>query len=75
MQTSFSGFEYVNYLIQNLARLMLAHEGLLLSLASTLATGRLANHCVINWVMVEVQSSEYLGEDDIVRFQDVYGRA
>jgi mannose-1-phosphate guanylyltransferase len=26
-------------------------------------------------VMIEVQSGEYLGEDDIVRFEDVYGRA
>jgi mannose-1-phosphate guanylyltransferase len=26
-------------------------------------------------VMIEVQSGEYLGEDDIVRFQDVYGRS
>jgi hypothetical protein len=25
--------------------------------------------------MIEVQSGEYLGEDDIVRFDDVYGRA
>ena len=25
-------------------------------------------------VMVEVQSGNYLGEDDIVRFEDVYGR-
>jgi len=24
--------------------------------------------------MIEVQSGEYLGEDDIVRFDDVYGR-
>ncbi len=24
--------------------------------------------------MIEVQSGEYLGEDDIVRYQDVYGR-
>jgi len=24
--------------------------------------------------MIEVQSGEYLGEDDIVRFTDVYGR-
>jgi len=29
---------------------------------------------VINLVMIEVQSGEYLGEDDIVRYQDVYGR-
>jgi len=24
--------------------------------------------------MIEVQSGSYLGEDDIVRFEDVYGR-
>ena len=36
---------------------------------------RLENPGVVNLVMIEVQSGEYLGEDDIVRFQDVYGRA
>lgn len=36
---------------------------------------RLENPGVINLVMIEVQSGEYLGEDDIVRFQDNYGRA
>jgi mannose-1-phosphate guanylyltransferase len=25
-------------------------------------------------VLIEVQCGEYLGEDDIVRFEDVYGR-
>jgi mannose-1-phosphate guanylyltransferase/mannose-6-phosphate isomerase len=25
-------------------------------------------------MMIEVQSGEYLGEDDIVRFEDQYGR-
>lgn len=35
---------------------------------------RLENPGVINLVMIEVQSGEYLGEDDIVRFQDHYGR-
>jgi mannose-6-phosphate isomerase-like protein (cupin superfamily) len=25
--------------------------------------------------MIEVQSGSYLGEDDIVRFEDKYGRA
>ena len=25
-------------------------------------------------IMIEVQSGDYLGEDDIVRFDDVYGR-
>jgi mannose-1-phosphate guanylyltransferase len=36
---------------------------------------RLENPGVIDLVMIEVQSGEYLGEDDIVRFDDVYGRA
>ena len=35
---------------------------------------RLENPGVMNLVMIEVQSGEYLGEDDIVRFSDVYGR-
>ncbi|WP_373386663.1 mannose-1-phosphate guanylyltransferase/mannose-6-phosphate isomerase [Pseudomonas alcaligenes] len=36
---------------------------------------RLENPGVIDLVMIEVQSGEYLGEDDIVRFDDRYGRA
>lgn len=36
---------------------------------------RLENPGVVNLVMIEVQSGEYLGEDDIVRFEDHYGRA
>jgi mannose-1-phosphate guanylyltransferase len=36
---------------------------------------RLENPGVIDLVMIEVQSGEYLGEDDIVRFHDQYGRA
>ncbi len=35
---------------------------------------RLQNPGVVDLVMIEVQSGEYLGEDDIVRFDDVYGR-
>jgi mannose-1-phosphate guanylyltransferase/mannose-6-phosphate isomerase len=35
---------------------------------------RLVNPGVVDLVMIEVQSGEYLGEDDIVRFEDVYGR-
>ncbi|NWA26115.1 mannose-1-phosphate guanylyltransferase/mannose-6-phosphate isomerase [Pseudomonas gingeri] len=35
---------------------------------------RLVNPGVIDLVMIEVQSGEYLGEDDIVRFNDIYGR-
>ncbi|MCC7006705.1 MAG: cupin domain-containing protein, partial [Ottowia sp.] len=35
---------------------------------------RLENPGLLDLVMIEVQSGEYLGEDDIVRFQDTYGR-
>lgn len=30
---------------------------------------------VIDLVMIKVRSGEYLGEDDIVWFEDVYGRS
>jgi len=36
---------------------------------------RLANPGVIPLEIIEVQTGSYLGEDDIVRFQDVYGRS
>ncbi|KRB32096.1 MULTISPECIES: mannose-1-phosphate guanylyltransferase/mannose-6-phosphate isomerase [Mesorhizobium] len=36
---------------------------------------RLENPGRIDLVIIEVQSGDYLGEDDIVRFDDVYGRA
>ena len=35
---------------------------------------RLENPGLTDLVMIEVQSGEYLGEDDIVRFEDIYGR-
>ena len=35
---------------------------------------RLENTGLLDLVMIEVQSGDYLGEDDIVRFDDVYGR-
>ena len=35
---------------------------------------RLENPGVIRCVMIEVQCGDYLGEDDIVRFEDHYGR-
>lgn len=37
-------------------------------------THRLQNPGVIDLVLIEVQSGDYLGEDDIVRFEDNYGR-
>ena len=35
---------------------------------------RLENPGLLSLVMIEVQSGEYLGEDDILRFEDSYGR-
>lgn len=35
---------------------------------------RLLNPGVVDLVLIEVQSGDYLGEDDIVRFDDHYGR-
>ena len=37
-------------------------------------THRLENPGRVELEMIEVQSGSYLGEDDIVRFEDVYGR-
>lgn len=35
---------------------------------------RLSNPGVVDLVIIEVQCGEYLGEDDIIRYEDVYGR-
>ena len=35
---------------------------------------RLENPGVIDLVIIEVQSGEYLGEDDIIRYEDIYSR-
>jgi mannose-1-phosphate guanylyltransferase/mannose-6-phosphate isomerase len=35
---------------------------------------RLANPGKINLELIEVQTGSYLGEDDIVRIEDVYNR-
>ncbi|UQZ91440.1 mannose-1-phosphate guanylyltransferase/mannose-6-phosphate isomerase (plasmid) [Deltaproteobacteria bacterium Smac51] len=35
---------------------------------------RVSNNGLIDLVIIEVQSGDYLGEDDIVRFEDKYGR-
>ena len=36
---------------------------------------RLANHTHTPLLLIEIQSGSYLGEDDIERFDDHYGRA
>ena len=38
------------------------------------ATHQLINPGKLNLELIEVQSGDYLGEDDIVRFEDIYGR-
>lgn len=35
---------------------------------------RLENPGIMPLIVIEVQSGDYLGEDDIVRFEDIYGR-
>ena len=35
---------------------------------------RLANPGLVDLVIIEVQSGEFVTEDDIVRFDDMYGR-
>ncbi|MFS6660675.1 cupin domain-containing protein, partial [Staphylococcus aureus] len=39
------------------------------------STHRLRNPGKVPVELIEVQSGSYLGEDDIVRYDDVYGRA
>ena len=39
------------------------------------ATHRLENPGTLLLEIIEVQSGSYLGEDDIVRFEDNYGRS
>ena len=38
------------------------------------AKHRLSNPGKKPLIIIEVQSGEYLGEDDIIRFKDIYGR-
>ena len=35
---------------------------------------RLSNPCKTHLTLIEIQSGNYIGEDDIVRFKDDYGR-
>lgn len=36
---------------------------------------RIENSGILPLVLIEVQTGDYLGEDDIVRFEDQYGRS
>ena len=35
---------------------------------------RLSNPGITPLILIEVQTGDYLGEDDIIRFDDIYGR-
>ena len=35
---------------------------------------RLSNPGKVQLILIEIQSGNYLGEDDIIRFDDIYGR-
>lgn len=65
--------------VQGTARVVKGDETLLLSENQSTyiplgVTHRLENPGEIDLTLIEVQSGAYLGEDDIVRFEDVYGR-
>jgi mannose-1-phosphate guanylyltransferase/mannose-6-phosphate isomerase len=38
------------------------------------AVHRMENHGKVNMTLIEVQTGSYLGEDDIIRYEDVYSR-
>jgi mannose-6-phosphate isomerase-like protein (cupin superfamily) len=53
-------------------RLVQENESIYLPLG---AIHRMENPGKIPLTVIEVQSGSYLGEDDIVRFEDTYGRS
>jgi len=66
--------------VKGTARVVKGEEAILLSENQSTyiplgVTHRLENPGVIPLELIEVQSGSYLGEDDIVRFEDVYGRS
>lgn len=65
--------------VKGTARITKGDEAIMLSENQSVyiplgVTHRLENPGVIPLELIEVQSGSYLGEDDIVRFEDVYGR-
>ena len=57
--------------IDNSVKLLKENESAYIPLGSK---HRLSNPFEIPLILIEVQSGEYLGEDDILRFEDIYGR-
>ena len=52
-------------------RLVTENEGVYIPLGTV---HRMANRGQVPMYLIEVQTGSYLGEDDIVRYEDVYGR-
>jgi mannose-6-phosphate isomerase len=66
-------------IVQGLAKLTLNGNEFLMAKGETIVIPRLAAHRIENLgtnmlVFIEVQRGAYLGEDDIVRLEDDYGR-
>jgi mannose-1-phosphate guanylyltransferase / mannose-6-phosphate isomerase len=57
--------------VDGTSRLMTENESVFIPLG---ATHRLENPGKVPMVLIEVQTGAYLGEDDIVRYEDGYGR-
>lgn len=67
-------------MVCGMAKVMNGENGMLINTneSTYISSGhkhRLENVCVVPLFMIEVQSGEYLGEDNIVRFDDNYGLA
>ena len=66
-------------MVEGTARVTLDHEVRLLSENQSVyiplgAKHRLENPGKVAVVLIEVQTGSYLGEDDIIRYEDVYAR-
>jgi mannose-1-phosphate guanylyltransferase/mannose-6-phosphate isomerase len=66
--------------VQGTAEVLLGEETHLLSENQSIyiplgQKHRLGNPGKVPLYLIEVQSGSYLGEDDIVRFEDIYGRS
>ena len=57
--------------VDDTVRLLTENESVYIPLA---AVHRLENPGKVPMVLIEVQTGSYLGEDDIVRYEDVYAR-
>ncbi len=58
--------------VDNLKRILSKNQSIYIPAKSK---HRLGNHGTNPLILIEVQTGDYLGEDDIIRFDDLYGRA